>query len=214
MATYIQHTCPLCDKIFDLPIKVLNQAIKRGHKCHCSKKCSSLTKRNRKEVNCLICNLSFYKIVSQIRGDKHFCSQSHAAIYNNTHKTKGIRRSKLEIWIESQLSARYPNLEILYNSKQVINSELDIYIPALKLAFELNGIFHYEPIFGQDKLNQISCNDNRKFQACLEMKIALCIIDVSSLLNFKENKAIRFLDIITKVINSKVIREEGLEPPT
>ena len=38
---------------------------------------------------------------------------------------------------------------------EAINSELDVYVPSLNLAFELNGIFHYEPIYGEKKLNQI-----------------------------------------------------------
>lgn len=91
-----------------------------------------------------------------------------------------------------------------HGHKDAINSELDIYIPSLKLAFELNGIFHYEPIYGQDKMNQIQNNDNRKFQACLEHGIELCIIDSSKLTYFKPANAQKYLDIITQVINSKV----------
>ena len=83
------------------------------------------------------------------------------------------------------MSIQYPNLEIHYNRKDAINSELDIYIPELELAFELNGIFHYEPIYGAEKLQQIQNNDDRKFQACLEKGISLCIIDTSSLKYFK-----------------------------
>jgi len=74
------------------------------------------------------------------------------------------------------------------------------------LAFELNGIFHYEPIYGQNKLNQIQNNDNRKFQACLENNIELCIIDTSSQTYFKPKTAQKFLDIITNLINNKISR--------
>lgn len=56
---------------------------------------------------------------------------------------------------------------------------MDIYIPVLSLAFELNGIFHYEPIYGEGKLLSIQNNDDRKFQACLEHDIELCIINSS-----------------------------------
>lgn len=136
---------------------------------------------------------------------KIFCNQSCAAKYNNTHKIAGYRRSKIEIWIEQQLTNLYPSLDILFNDKTAINSELDIYIPSLSLAFELNGIFHYEPIYGQDKLKRIQSNDQNKFYLCQQNKINLCIIDISSLIHFKPLKAQKFLNIICDIItnNSK-----------
>ena len=94
---------------------------------------------------------------------------------------------------------------------------MDIYIPQLKLAFELNGVFHYEPIFGSEKLNQIQNNDGRKFQACLERGIELCIVDTSKLNYFKESNALPYLEIVQKIINYKQINNlgpEGLEPST
>ncbi len=133
-----------------------------------------------------------------------FCGSSCAAIYNNTHKTKGYRRSKLEIYLEEQLIKLYSGLEIHFNRKDTINSELDIYIPSLSLAFELNGLFHYEPIFGPEKLSKIQNNDQRKFQACLEKGIELVIIDSSQLEYFKIQSAQKYLDIITQIIDSKL----------
>jgi hypothetical protein len=132
-----------------------------------------------------------------------FCGKSCAASYNNTHKTHGNRRSKLEIYLEEKFPALYPSLEFHFNRKDAINSELDIFIPSLKLAFELNGIYHYEPIHGKDKLESIQNNDNRKFQACLERDIELCIIDASKLTYFKESNAVPYLNIIRKVIDQK-----------
>lgn len=153
-------------------------------------------------VNCKECNIEFKKIRNQIIvSPNHFCSKSCAARYNNKHKTHGTRRSKLEAYIEQKLTEFYPNLEILYSNKTIIESELDIYIPSLKLAFELNGIFHYEPIFGDNKLNQIQNNDSNKFQKCQEKGISLCIIDSSSQKRFTEQSSQKFLDIIIKIIN-------------
>jgi len=98
----------------------------------------------------------------------HFCSSSCTAQYNAEGiKLGAAERSKLEKWIEPQLQDFYPELEFHFNRNDTINSELDIYIPSLKLAFELNGVFHYEPIFGAELLNKISNNDKRKFQAVL-----------------------------------------------
>lgn len=162
-----------------------------------------ITKSNRMiKCCCLNCGKSFDKYQNQVqRSPNHFCSRSCAATYNNTHKTKGIRRSKLEQWIEEQLNALYPDLEIHYNRKDAINAELDIYIPSMKLAFELNGIFHYEPIYGKDKLDQIQENDQRKHQSCYEAGIEICWIDSSGLKYFKEANARKYLDIICGAID-------------
>lgn len=123
-----------------------------------------------------------------------------AATYNNTHKTHGTRRSKLEPWLEGQLKKLYPDLNMIFNGKDTINSELDIYIPSLKLAFELNGIFHYEPIYGKDKLQSIKNNDTRKFQACIEKGISLCIVDSSQQKRFSPKSSQKYLDIIVNII--------------
>ena len=180
---------------------------KIGKRVYCSKDCRYVAKGiNFKQlVQCYNCLKSFEKSYSQIiKTNNHFCCQSCAATYNNTHKTKGNRRSKLEKWLEEQLTNIYPELKILYSDKTTINSELDIYIPSLKIAFELNGIFHYEPIFGEDKLNQIQNNDNRKFQACIEHGIELCIIDTSQHKYVKPSTSQKYLDIITHLVTIKM----------
>ena len=74
----------------------------------------------------------------------------------------------------------------------------------MKLAFEINGIYHYEPIHGQEKLSRVQNNDSRKFQACLEKDIELCIIDSSSLKYFKPQNAQKYLDIITSIIKLRI----------
>jgi hypothetical protein len=139
------------------------------------------------------------------------CSRSCATTYQNTHKAIGIRRSKLEAYIEEQLTLLYPNLVVHYNRKDTINSELDIYIPTLKLAVELNGIFHYEPIFSPEQLARSQNNDQRKMQACIERGIELCVIDTSKQTYFKPASSARFLDIIVSLIRLKAA-SLGIEP--
>lgn len=95
-------------------------------------------------------------------------------------------------------------LEFHFNRKDAINSELDIFIPSIRLAFELNGIFHYEPIFGVENLSKVKNNDNRKFQACIERNIELCLIDVSKQRYFKIDTSKKYLNIITKIIDLKL----------
>lgn len=196
--------CLGCKESFYRTKREIKFFINPNHKAtgdYCSPECKTHGSIKKQEVTCLNCNTIFNKQLCEIkRSPKHFCSHSCNAEYNNTHKTTGTRRSKLEIWIEEQLTISYPNIEFHFNRKDTINSELDIYIPSLKLAFELNGIFHYEPIYGLDKLSQIQNNDDRKFQACLEQGIELCIIDASAMKNFKLVKAKKYLDIIIEIL--------------
>ena len=156
-------------------------------------------------VNCKNCDFKFEKSYSdRKKTPNHFCSHSCTATYNNKNKTTGYRRSKLEVWLEEQLTNLYPSLPIDYNKKTAIGSELDIYIPTLNLAIEINGIFHYEPIYGVDKLNKVQHNDKSKSLSCHESKIDLCIIDSSSQKYVKPSTSKKYLDIITKIINERI----------
>ena len=210
--------CLKCEKIFykskhDIN-SVLNNCSGGRYKLnYCSNKCKFYAQITKQKINCRQCGKEFEKIPAEIkRSTNHFCSRSCSATYNNTHKTIGNRRSKLEIYLEQKLTKLYPDQKILFNDKTAINSELDIHFVDLKLAFELNGIFHYEPIFSQNKLDKIQNNDNRKYQACIEKDIALCIIDVSSLTYFKESNSKKYLDIIINIINVKLCSLGDLNP--
>ena len=172
----------------------------------CSIKCMNNSRINKTLVNCTNCNSEFEKLPSQIKKSiNHFCSKSCSASYNNKNKTTGNRRSKLEVWLEEQLIELYPDLPIDFNKKSAIGSELDIYIPNINLAIELNGIFHYEPIYGTNKLDQIQSNDKSKSLACHEAKIDLCIIDTSGQINFKTSTSQKYLDIIINIINERLL---------
>lgn len=202
--------CKHCNNIFLRSKKEIMASlnIKRNKSNgFCNQKCFRLSLVTKINVVCPICNREFKKSLSQIKKSKSglsFCSHKCSAIYSNAHKTVGTRRSKLESWLEKQLISFYPNLEIHYNKKDVINSELDIYIPVLKLAFELNGIFHYEPIYGPEKFESIKNNDSQKFQLCIKKGISLCIIDTSSQKYFKESSSKKYLDIIINIIQTQL----------
>lgn len=147
---------------------------------YCSQTCKGLFGAKFQSVICKNCGKEFVKKFTQIKNSpNHFCSQSCAATYNNKNKSHGYRRSKLEVYLEEQIELHYPELHCSYNGHDTIGSELDFYFPTLKLAIELNGIFHYEPIYGDDKLNKIQNNDQQKFKSCIEKEIELCIIDSS-----------------------------------
>lgn len=222
--------CLHCKKTFFLgkgQIRAVESAKKRnGYRAHsegkhqsrrlhdfCSNSCRSRHHNPEVIVQCEHCKKSFAKQTARINKTKHhFCCQSCAARWNNAHKTKGTRVSKLETWISKKLPILYPSLEFHFNRTDAINGELDIYIPQLRLAFELNGIFHYEPIYGPEKLKKMKTNDARKYQACIENDIELGIVDVSAIKYFKEKTSVPILKIICKIINQKWCRRRGLNP--
>lgn len=197
--------CAHCKGIFHKAKNHIQSALtgKRSHRFkHCSPRCQSIDKGGLVECKCAECGVSFEKHLSQMRRTKnHFCSTKCAGKHSAAHKTTGTRRSKLECWIEERLTERYPHLPISYNKTQDIEAELDVCIPSLKLAFELNGIFHYEPIFGSDKLEQIKRRDQNKFAICRERGIGLCVIDTSHIKYHKPKTAQPILDIITRIID-------------
>lgn len=209
--TKLQCECEYCGNSFYALKGNIKLALNgsKHHKCnYCSKECASKAKINPEtfiSVSCTFCDKPIKKLFSASKRHKnYFCSHSCSTKYNNKHKTTGYRRSKLEIWLEGQLTNLYPNLEIHYNKTSAIESELDIYIPSLNVAFELNGIFHYEPIYGVNKLNQIQENDKSKSKACHEAKIDLCIIDTSGQKYVKPSTSQKYLDIILNIINSRI----------
>ena len=203
----LNSSCSYCEKTFPATKRYFYRGFRDNSKHYCSRSCKSKAQITQISVSCAACNKSILKRPADIKKSKSgntFCSLTCSATYNNTHKEYGSTRSKLERWLEEELSIKYPNLAILYNEKDMINSELDIYVPSIKLAFELNGLFHYEPIFGPDKLGQIQNNDQRKFQACLEKRIELCIINTSLQKNFTKRSSCKYLDIIASIINTKL----------
>ena len=139
-----------------------------------------------------------------------FCDQSCAAKYNNAHKKYGARRSKLEVWLEDRLRELYPYLDLYCNRNDAIGMELDFYFPALKLAFEINGIFHYEPIYGgTEGLVERVKKDTQKFERCNESGITLTVIDV-----YHQKKSNGwFLEKMTGDINLAISLTQSLGGP-
>ena len=186
---------------------------KNGKLCkiYCSKICYGASNvRVRETKYCKQCNKPIYLRLKEIqkhervKSKNYFCSKRCRGIHTSQNRIKGDKRSKLEYWIEDNLTKIFPGLHILYNNRQKIGAELDIYLPHLSLAFELNGIFHYEPIFGKEKLQQIENRDRNKLHLCTKAKIDLCVIDTSSVRYFKPKTSEKFLNIIIKIIQDRL----------
>jgi endogenous inhibitor of DNA gyrase (YacG/DUF329 family) len=162
MPTLIDVNCNFCNNPFQQPLKLFNNNLRRNCNNYCSIDCSNKAHDKSLQVTCDECGITFKKTRAEIKNTKHnFCSKHCSGVYYNKHKKHGYRRSKLEIYIEKKLIETYGDQFARFNDVTMIGSELDIYIPSLNLAFELNGILHYEPIYGPDKLKYIKNNDDR-----------------------------------------------------
>ena len=206
----IKTKCDHCAK----EIFITKYQIKNFNNHFCNKSCAAkyknahtiYTKKEKTKVNCSHCNKELLKDNWAIANLKQFfCNRTCQSKYQNIHNTSFSNRSKLEIYLENQLNLLYPNLNFSFNDRTTVGGlELDIYISSLKLAFELNGIVHYEPIYGPDQLSTVHKNDKRKFKFCHENNIGLAVIDTTSQKNFTEKSSLKYLDIITNIINQNL----------
>lgn len=203
----IELECECCHVIFSRQKRQIKSSIhnNNGQK-YCSKQCQSKKQEKGKSCHCKKCGKLVYRRLSEINKNKaQFCSSSCVASFYKKHGSfHPTQRSKLEKWLEIKLVSIYPELKIEFNNRIAINSELDIYFPSLGLAIELNGVFHYEPIFGTEKLKIVQNNDKRKFAACNENGISLCVIDTSKIKYIKKSTCGPILEIILNLIKEKL----------
>ena len=95
-----------------------------------------------------------------------------------------------------------------FNDRHICDGyELDIYIPSLKLGFEINGIFHYKPIFGQDKLDNIVRKDIIKNSICKNKNIDLITIKDTSV-KFSEKYGKLILETIHEHIDLYIHKQK------
>lgn len=201
----VSLNCDNCHRMFNRKKNVIQIAMsKKTTTAFCSRSCRGIGNIIRIQCRCTACGKEFFKRHSQLKEHRNdFCNKSCSAHYNNKNKTHGTRRSKLEKWLETTINKHIPDLKILYNSKIAIGSELDIYIPSLSLAFEVNGIFHYKPIHGPDRLEKIQRMDAEKRQMCEELGIMLITINTSSQRVFTEVSSMIYLETILDTIKAK-----------
>lgn len=203
--------CEFCNGVFFLGKNFIKARLKgnnytgnKNRAAYCSRLCQYKSRTTIKSVTCQQCGNQIQRLANEIASSKSgysFCNHSCSAKYTNSHKTHGYRKSKLERWLAQELSDLYPALEIKYNDISVIGKELDIFIPALNMAFEINGIFHYKPIYGIEKLDKIKAHEQKKIDACIAATISLHFIDVSSQTHFTEISSVQFLTKIVELMN-------------
>ena len=146
---------------------------------YCSSECKRLSCRPYRRT-CNHCNVPYRANKSISKFCSGSCRSKSLGLHEHAHNKSGLSRSKIELYIEKKLTDDFPKLEIKFNDKKTIGSELDIYFPTLKLGIELNGIFHYIPVYGQDVLDKTQNRDKQKIQKCADLNINLIIVDLGN----------------------------------
>lgn len=210
MNDLVELVCHHCGKSKHIRQTHYNLKVAKGYKkFFCDNQCQGQwqTAVGTVTASCGQCGSSVTRKFGESESSKSghiFCNTSCAATYNNTHKTTGYRRSKLEIWLETELRREFPNLDIYTNDRSAISLELDFYFPALKLAFEFNGICHYQPIYGQERFDSRIALDARKTKECEECKIELHVIDVSTMKVFNQKFSAPHLSTLRGILKETI----------
>jgi len=75
------------------------------------------------------------------------------------------------------LKEEFPELTFVPNDKEILEGyEVDIAIPELKVGIEWNGIVHFRPIHGHEKLARIQQIDAEKQEAARKLDISLIVV--------------------------------------
>jgi hypothetical protein len=185
-----KRTCKECGDLFN----------KNLFNFYCSKECKVLSAKQYR-LTCKNCNMLY----RATRDSSKFCSRSCRSInlklHTHAHNKSGLSRSKIELFVEQRLINEFSHLNIIFNDKETIGAEIDIYIPSLKLGFELNGVYHYIPIHGENVLNNIQKRDKQKNNECAIRGIKLITIDLGNC-GFTKSYANKIYEKITHYITN------------
>ena len=103
-----------------------------------------------------------------------------------TNELVGVGRSQAEEISIALLRLSLPGVKIVRNDKSVLGrQEIDIHIPASKIAIEIDGISHHSNIWGDKRLAESQERDARKDRHLAELGYLLYRVDISRMT--KEN---------------------------
>lgn len=194
----VEYTCQYCAKIFQAKHRT-------GGRKYCCWECSRLHTIQTKGimVKCDSCGADIRITPQDLIYPHHFCNRSCLGKYRQENRTGGQRRSKIEFYLEEKLQNKYPDLNIIFCDRKEIKRELDIYIPDMKLAIEINGPFHYRKIYSEKSFLRTKNNDKIKRKLCKINNIQLIIVKHTRFTKWGAN---RVFNRICRLIDSKICK--------
>lgn len=214
--------CEICNDVFYKPKNVVLRGLKGTRSVSaCGNECRKKLISKRRylgdiTLTCVFCKKNFQRSIKvykkwQLKNNKvSCCSRKCASKWQYENGLSKNMRSSLEKWVEEKIKERFPELKVVYNDRNTIDGELDIFIPIFNLAFELNGICHYKPIYGRDKLEKKVVKDFEKSIDCFSKQIELHVLDCREYDKLNENRDMKYIDYIFDVIKRKIEESERI----
>lgn len=194
--------CSLCGKTLTRPKhKIRKDNISK--RLFCNRSCASIFNglnraRKPKEIKkprrivfeCVFqctCGKTVLRTKNQLRKSKSgeaFCSKSCRM---KQHNLLGITAcpsfqvSSEERILFDLIQADFPELKVERNCRNILPSglELDLFIPSLNIAIELNGPVHFFPIFGNEQFLKTKNKDIIKQMEASALGLNLIVVDIS-----------------------------------
>ena len=160
----------------------------------------------RVKMKCCQCGKEILRYIIKNRShNRYFCGRSCATKYTAGHR-KVIKVSKLELFIQAALKKKYPLLNFIFNDKSALENtyELDIFMPDLKLAFEINGLGHYEAIYGKANFIRRQEIDKEKIVMCANKNILFFVLDIRDQVYVTPQTSEKYLQYICEKIDQKI----------
>lgn len=118
---------------------------------------------------------------------------------NEAIRTTSKVGSKLEKFLLEQLIKN--NIDVKFHQEQsLVNTKLqiDLYLPKINLAIEVDGPSHFSPVWGQDTLKKTKTYDNKKEGLILGKGMAL--VRIKQTMDFSVSRSYLIFDQLLQVI--------------
>jgi ribosomal protein L33 len=199
--------CHACGIEFQRKKSEVMKSIRKGKKFSCSVGCSNRLSNSGLQrfvtLKCDECGQEFTRVMKDYRKNqlrnaaKLYCNKHCAMIALNKSPRSSRPTSSHEVIMSQIIKDNYDNNICIFNNVRDVfpdNLEIDIWIPSVCLAIELNGVCHFYPIYGEDRLKKTQSNDYKKSMLAQKMNINLLTIDTSSLKSKSKQQVLNFLN--------------------
>lgn len=167
----VKRQCDQCGVVFYRPPSVLKD---RKH-LFCTQNCFDVFQNTKTLVACEKCGKQIWKTPSAMLKDHHFCGKKCFFKFS-------FPESQMEVELEKLVKPlgipyRRNDWTVLKKAScRKRDLELDFYFPTINFAIEVNGIAHYEPIYGKKALEVVQRNGKIKRRKCKELGIILRVV--------------------------------------